>query len=293
MATPSPFIQRALVALALYTVSAWALILVGFVAWSPGRSVARTAMAALVNETSHATSPASTGYAFAVAATPYMARFQVHDAVVCDTPEAIDGTLVGVTSDGDPDGFSWRIHTKDGQSWSDAWNLKGDEPEGEAWFWFRDGGVSYVVRDPALVAEAQATVQPLEEIGAEMGKVGSQMGRNAAVAGRLAGRMGGIAARIGALEARAAVRQANALQSARRGEASAELEALRAELETMQRQVEDEQRVHERDNDALNQRMSELSARHAARLDEVRHKLREIAARARREGRAERPHAKA
>ena len=64
-------------------------------------------------------------------------------------------------------------------------------------FWFRERGDTYVVRDPALVAEAQAAAQPLSEVGGEMGRVGAALGRNGAKMGRIGGRMGAIAAREG------------------------------------------------------------------------------------------------
>jgi hypothetical protein len=61
----------------------------------------------------------------------------------------------------------------------------------------------------------------------------------------------------------------------------------------MQTRLEAEQLEQEAANAVLNQKMSELSAKHAQVLEDVRQKVREIAARALREGRAERPHAKA
>jgi hypothetical protein len=43
-------------------------------------------------------------------------------------------------------------------------------------FWFRSGGTSYVVADPALVARAHALYQPVEDLGAQMGALGREMG---------------------------------------------------------------------------------------------------------------------
>lgn len=293
MATPtlSPFAQRTLMVLGLYTASAWALILIALLAWAPGRSVARTAMAQVAQAATCATSPASTGLAFAQASAPFMVAQPVNAseacAIVCPVDIAAPIALAGMSSDDDHDGFSWRVRTKDGNSWSDAWDMDRDSPEGDAWFWFREDGVSYVVRDPAIVAQVQAATQPLQDIGSQMGKVGGELGRNGAKMGRIGGRMGAVAARLAALQVRTA-----GTRSAR-DDRSAELDRMRAELDTMQRELEAEQALQEKDNEALNKKMSELSAKHAEILQDVRQKVREIATRARREGRAERPHAKA
>lgn len=195
--------------------------------------------------------------------------------------------VAGMSNDDDHDGFSWRIRSKDGHSWADAWDMDNNSPEGDEWFWFREDGVSYVVRDPAIVAEAQAAAKPLQEIGAQMGRVGGELGRNGAKMGRIGGRMGAVAARLAALQVRTATTRSA------RDDHGAELDRMRAELDAMQRQLEAEQALQEKDNAALNKKMSELSAKHAGILKDVRQKVREIATRARREGRAERPHAKA
>jgi hypothetical protein len=291
MPTPSlsPFAQRTLLVLGLYTASAWALILIALVAWAPGRSMARTALAHVAEAATSASSPASTGFALAQGTALY-ALSGAPASEVCDVPCPVAAetpvVLAGMSNDDDHDGFSWRVRSKDGHSWSDAWDMDRDSPEGDEWFWFREDGVSYVVRDPAIVAEARDATEPLRESGAQIGKVGGELGRNGARMGRLGGRMGAVAARIAALHVQSASQSA-------RDSRSPEIIRLRAEFDALQRELEAEQAVHERENAALNKKLSELSAKHAEILKDVRQKVREIAARARREGRAERPHAKA
>lgn len=291
MATPSlsPFAQRTLLVLGLYTASAWALILIALIAWAPGRSVARTAFAQVAEAATSATSPASTGFALAQTTALYtLGGPQAIEACDAPCPVAIETPVMfaGMSNDDDHDGFSWRIRGKDGNSWADAWDMDRDSADGDEWFWFREDGVSYVVRDPAIVAEAQAATEPLRESGAQIGKVGGELGRNGARMGRLGGRMGAVAARLAALHVQSA-------SQSTRDSRSPEIIRLRAEFDALQRELEAEQAVYERENAALNKKMSELSAKHAEILKDVRQKVREIATRARREGRAERPHAKA
>lgn len=291
MATPSlsPFAQRTLLVLGVYTASVWAIILIAFIAWYPGQGSARSAIASVARATSCATAPASTSFALAQWAMPAPAGM-TSSVRVCDLSFSGMPVVAGSSRHDDSDGFSWRIRSKDGHSWSDAWDLDGDAPEGESWFWFKDDGVAYVVRDPALVAEAKAATEPLERIGHEMGKVGGEMGKNGAKMGRIGGRMGAIGARLALIETKMSLSSAS--REERRAH-SDELDELRNELRALQQTMEKEQREHADENERLQRKMSVLSAQHAEVLKDVRQKVREIATRARREGRAERPHAKA
>ena len=68
---------------------------------------------------------------------------------------------------------------------------------------------------------------------------------------------------------------------------------LRAEIAELRVQLDQEHTAQGSQQQELSRRMSELSAKHHDILKQVRQKVREIATRARREGKAERPHANA
>jgi hypothetical protein len=161
----------------------------------------------------------------------------------------------------------------------------GDAPA----FWFRDGGESYVVRDPALVKEARRVCEPLRAVGREMGQVGGEMGKHGAAMGRIGGKMGALGARLARLELRIASRESAESAAAMREHTK----ELRAELSRLQEQLSDQQAEHAVRQRELSRRMSVLSAKHERVLKDVRQQMRELARRAQREGKAERPHANA
>jgi len=205
-----------------------------------------------------------------------------------DAASAVDYSYGYSDEDGD---FSWTV-TGDGDDMivSDRYSRRvrahaGDEPA----FWFRENGESYVVRDPTLVKEARRTCEPLRAVGREMGQVGSEMGKHGAAMGRIGGRMGALGARLARLELRVASRA-----SAESGAAMREqMSEMRAELSRLQEQLSDQQAEHAVRQRELSRRMSVLSARHERVLKDVRQQMRELARRAQREGKAERPHANA
>jgi hypothetical protein len=77
-----------------------------------------------------------------------------------------------------------------------------DVKEREDAIWFRVDGQSWVVRDPAVVAEGQRLFARVSEIGAEQGKLGAKQGRLGAEQGRIGAEQG----KIGARQAVAALR---------------------------------------------------------------------------------------
>ncbi len=70
--------------------------------------------------------------------------------------------------------------------------------------WFSLDGIEYVVRDPALVAEAMNAVAPIQELGRAQGRLGAAQGR----LGGPQGRSGGPQGRLGAQQAELGRRQA-------------------------------------------------------------------------------------
>ena len=214
---------------------------------------------------------------------------------------AISGLVLPVGTGGwyrydtgsDGEDFSWGLSEGDGDVWLNDGGSNGrhlSRHSGGPRFWFRDHDDEFVVRDPALVAEARAATRPLREVSQEMGALGREMGRRGARMGRIGGRLGALGARIAQIELRLA---RSGVADGQRSDMDARLRELRAETKELRAQVEREQFAHDDEQRAQSRRMSELSARHHQVLQEVREKVRAIAARARREGKAERPHANA
>ena len=62
--------------------------------------------------------------------------------------------------------------------------------------WFRHQGAAYIVRDPKLLAEAKAAVEPCERLGKEQGKLGAEQGRLGAKQGALGAKQGALGAKM-------------------------------------------------------------------------------------------------
>ena len=271
---------RAIVGLGVFTFAFWALAAAAFFAWSPGRGVA---MAAASHLATHRVRASQAATAPSTGDDPCTA--------MCD--DASSSYSYSTGDDGDPD-FAWAV--------LDAGNdlvIDGGEPNhvrayahrGQPLFWFRDGGDEFWVTDRALVDEARRTTARVQSLGQEMGRVGAEMGRHGAAMGRVGGRMGSIGARIAMVEARLAADPD--LSTAELEHQRETLRQMRDQLRSLQSEIDDQQSEHARSQRELSRRMSELSAQHEAALREARMKLRDIARRARQQGKAERPHANA
>ncbi len=273
----SPSANRVLVALAMFTFASWSLAAAALLAWAPGQRVALRTAARVVERLS----PRRHHAPRAVPAMPVLslASANGYGYSYSDDPSAGD--------------FAWGLLDQDGDVWiegGDSRRVRAQGRKGEPYFWFREGREEYVVRDPATVAEVREATEPLRVLGRRMGEVGGEMGRQGAAMGKLGGRMGAVGARLGMLETRLAMRAASRSE---RSEAEATLRELRAELDRMQRGISAEQAKHAGEQRELSRRMSELSARHQEALRDARIRVREIARRAVREGKAGRPHANA
>lgn len=274
--TFSPVAHRALLAVAVFTFVSWVLIVAALLVWTPGRGMAAGALSRMAK----AASAAPDAVPLAAAA--------ISDLVVpCGAGRS---TEVGTESD-TPD-FSWCLIEANGDVWlDDGADERGyTGRSGAPRLWFRDHGSEFVVRDPALVAEVRAAAEPLRAVSQELGAVSRQMGRYGARVGRLGGRLGALSARMALIEARM-VRGDVAGED--RNDIEAGLRELRTRMAEARAQMELERATHEDERQALSHDLSGLLARHEQALGEVRDKVRSIAARARREGKAERPHANA
>ena len=273
---------RLIVGLGVFTFAFWALAGAAFFAWSPSRGVAMAAVRHLAPRAVHASD----------AVTTPDTRDDTCSAM-CDDDAGYSYSYSTASDEDEPD-FGWAV--------LDAGNdmvIDGGEPNhvranarrGQPLFWFRDGDDEFFVTDRALVDEARRATARVQAISHELGRVGAEMGRHGAAMGRIGGRMGSIGARVAMVEARLAADPD--LSTAEIEHQRDQMREMRAQLRELQSQLDSQQSEHERSQHELSRRMSELSAKHQDALREARTKLREIADRARREGKAERPHANA
>ena len=267
-----PFVNRALLVVGVFTFASWTLIAALLLSWAPARAAAQRTVARVAASLPRSRGPAST-CTETPTATPFAAEVTARSAEV--------GYAFG--DDGDPDG--------DGFSWS----LSGGEPDANGnsratRLQFRDNGEDYVVRDPALVAEAERATEPMQRVGREMGELGAEMGRHGAAMGRLGGQMGALGARLAALQTRL-IEQSYSRES--REATRSQIEDLQGDLAQLRAKLAARQSAHAGRQRELSRRMSELSARQAELSSEARERIREITRRALREGKAERPHANA
>jgi hypothetical protein len=274
---------RLVIGLGVFTFAFWALAAATFIAWSPSRGVAMAAVARAGSHRVHATD---------AAVSPRTDDDSC--SAMCD--EAADNSYSYSNSNGSDEGddFGWAVIDAGNDMVIDGGNVqhvRGHARRGESLFWFRDGDDEFWVTDPSIVDQAKRATANIQRLGQEMGKVGAEMGQHGAEMGRLGGRMGAIGARVSMVEARIASNPN--LSSAERERQRELLHQMREQLRELQRQLDTEQGEHERSQRELSRRMSELSAQHQAALREARAQLRELARRARREGKAERPHANA
>ncbi len=63
--------------------------------------------------------------------------------------------------------------------------------------WFHKDGKSWIVRDPAVFAEAKRIVEPMQELGAKQGKLGAAQGKLGAAQGRIGREIGKLGAKQG------------------------------------------------------------------------------------------------
>ena len=302
----SPLASRALMALCVYTFASWTMAAAVLLTWAPARAAATRTVARIATAwpSKRIVAPAYVT-PFAIAPLAIAADNAQECAAACSETApanepsngswsqgeaAVDAELVS----GDGSSFSYGYSDDDVAGDSFRWSLSGGEPDAEGntrgRLRFRENGEEYVVRDPALVAEARRVAQPLEKLGREMGTLGAEMGRHGAEMGRLGGQMGAAGARLGEMQARLAT---GSYARAEREEVRAALEELRREMAQLRQDLGERQARHATRQRELSRRMSRLSAEHREVRREVNRQMREITRRALREGKAERPHANA
>ncbi len=108
------------------------------------------------------------------------------------------------------DGFRWSLYdgtsrSTTGASDEEIRDVIAARGAHSSFLWFSQDGQRWVVRDPALVARAHESIEPMERLGKEMGRLGGEMGQLGARQGRFGAEMGRLGARQGALAARLAL----------------------------------------------------------------------------------------
>ena len=273
----SPTANRVLMALAVFTFACWSLAAAALLTWGPGRAVALKTVSRI---------------AARIAERRAIHRVHPHITTISAVRLASSNGYDYGYDQADP-GFSWSLDDGEGSVFTDARDGRRARSEGrggQPTFWFREDGEEYVVTDPAIVAEVRRATQPVRELGRQMGVVGGEMGRHGAEMGRLGGRMGAMGARLAILEARMARRSAS---RAARADIEQSTREMRAELQRLQDELSTAQERHAGRQRELSRRMSELSAQHDAAYRKAKAEVREIARKAQRQGKAERPHANA
>jgi len=273
---------RLLMGVGMFTLASWLLAGAVFVSWSPSRVLAGTAIARLASGSRP------------VDATIAVADDESRSSCSSSCGKSSSYSYSYSTDSEDTPDFGWAVMNADGSvtiDGGDPSEFRARARRGDPMFWFRDGDHEYWVSDPALVDEVRRATSRIRDLGREMGKVGAEMGRHGAEMGRIGGRMGAIGARLGVLEVRLAT--TSGLSDAERDREREQVNELRDQMNELQQQLDSEQGEHARSQRELSRRMSELSAQHQDALRETRAKVRDISLRARRQGKAERPHANA
>ena len=129
----------------------------------------------------------------------------------------------------------------------------------------RDGGSAYVIRDPAILAQAREIMRPQQELGKRQGALGEQQGE----LGRRQSALGSEQGKLGAQMADASARRMSEL-----GRQQAELGRRQSELGKQQA--------------ALGAKQAELGAQQARLAEQAQPKLRALVADAIRRGVAQR-----
>ena len=137
------------------------------------------------------------------------------------------------------EGFRWSLydgtsHSTCGVSTEELRDVIESMGGGGSFLWISQDGDEWVIRDRALLRRARDSVEPMEQLGQEMGRLGGEMGRLGAQQGRAGAEMGRLGARQGVLAARLAL---------------------------LELREDDDDPAIERESDAIEREMDELSRR--------------------------------
>ncbi|HEY7213774.1 MAG TPA: M56 family metallopeptidase [Thermoanaerobaculia bacterium] len=205
-------------------------------------------------------------------------------------------------------GYSYSFHSGDkGDSWvllygdhsatmsgsmgslEKAKRLRGNSSE--PFLWYRRDGREYVVRDPAVLRQAQEIFRPQMELGARQGELGARQGALGAQQGALGAKQGELGGRQGALGVQQAALAAE--QVGREGDdrdLDRRQEALEAQMEELGRQQAELGRQQEalgRQQEELGRQQEELGRQQEAASKKAEQELRALMDQAIRSGAAQ------
>lgn len=157
-------------------------------------------------------------------------------------------------------GFEYMLVLGDKEGTFESGNFESERRRRDApGLWFRLGGRTYEVRDPASIEQAAAIVKPVSEIGRQQGEIGAKQGAIGAQQGIVGAKQGEVGARQGAIGAQ------QGLLGARQGvlgarQAADLTDAEKEQIEKEQQQIDREMRELNTKMAALDKEMREVSA---------------------------------
>lgn len=245
-------------------------------------SVTATAAAPAVASTPATPRGAAVGTTPAIASTAPVAAVAATTAATAVGSSRSSTTSYSYSDDPDAELQGWAylegdssnvVMTGSGSDWKALKALRAKE--GGPLLWVRRDGKSYVVRDPALLAEAKKLLEPVNELGRKQGELGAKQGELGAQQGELGGRQGELGAQQGQLGAQqaglaaqqgllAAQQALLAAQQAQRGANQKDLDRKHAELEAQMEKLGDQIEALGRQQSELGERQAELGEQQAA-----------------------------
>ena len=269
-------------------------VILAIVAVAPVRAVARPAaparpQAAAPVRLQHPAAPAAAAPSRPQAAAPAQSRpvpIPAGAAAAPATPAAADGATAAhraaETAEPQQQELPFVLFRADGNNVmsgnsGDTEHARSYRRGNEPMLWFRYGGKEYVVRDAAVLREAEELWGPVGRIGAEQGRIGAQQGAIGAEQGRIGARQAEIGAQQAALGARQGVLGARLGALAAR-EAAGASSSDRRDLDRDREQLQAEMRQLGREMEELGRRMREVAAPMRDRADEMAARAREMAA---------------
>jgi bla regulator protein blaR1 len=148
-------------------------------------------------------------------------------------------------------GFEYMLVLGDNEGTFEAGNFERQrQRRDEPGLWFKLGGQTYEVRDPASIDQAAAIVKPVAEIGRQQGEIGAKQGLIGAQQGIVGAKQGEVGARQGAIGAQ------QGLLGARQGVLGARQAADLTDAE--KEQIQKEQQKIDREMHELNAKMAAL-----------------------------------
>jgi len=156
--------------------------------------------------------------------------------------------------------FRWSLrdggfNSNCGFSTGERRDVIGAESDGGSVLWISQDGEDWVIRDRAMIQRARGSLEPMNELGREMGRLGGEMGVIGARQGRFGAEMGRLGGRQGALAARLAVLEL------RQDDDDPAIERKSAEIEREMEELSRRQNeLGERQDESVGGRMEELGA---------------------------------